>query len=162
LVIPTGDCPCASLCGSGSSVRDRPWPKDLASKSTAGVGYSWKPQLQSVRRDVMSIRSLFRARPPQCPAYDWKTPVAVLMVIAAYVALYLGAPFGNHRDRNLVGVFALMLLFNYLDGRARWFKWRTWLAVMLHVLCLGWMVFALSYMVYWLCLLYPIHGPGGN
>ena len=109
----------------------------------------------------MTIRSaLTQLSRPQCPAYDYKTPVLILVLLAWYMPWYLTLPPGYAGDPYDGGIFILILLFNYLDGLARWFKWR--LAGAIHVITWGWIVFALFYFIYWSRVLYPIHVPAGN
>lgn len=111
----------------------------------------------------MSIRSLFvKWSRPECPAYDYKTPAIILVMLVWYIPWYFSLPPEYSGDRYDMGVFILMLLFNYLDRLSHWFKWCPWLAVTLHVLSWGWIVFGLFYIAYWSRVLYPIPMPGGN
>lgn len=109
----------------------------------------------------MSVRSLFaRWSRPQCPGYDYTMPVILLILLVWYIPWYFSLPPGYDGDPYDMGVVILMLLFNYVDRLASWFKWRA--AAAIHVLNWGWLIFALFYLVYWSRVLYPIHTLGGN
>ena len=109
----------------------------------------------------MIVRSvLTRLSIPQCPAYDYRTPVIILVMFIGYSIWYFSLPSGYDGDPYDMGVIILMLLFSYLDGQARWHKWR--LAGALRILTWGWIAFGFFYLIYWSRVLYPLHASVGS
>jgi hypothetical protein len=94
----------------------------------------------------MRIRSTFTEPPkPTTPGFRYGVLVIYLLLLALHIQLSFSLSAHYFYEDSLVGVVALMLLFNHL---AFVFRWSTRVTIALRMLALSWLAFSFVYIFY--------------